>query len=142
MVPERVTLADVVYYATARDLLKRYVQTAYVPYSTVPPVLPDAFNMFVGFPIRQYVATKKVQFTNSRMYKHIVERLCANHEVSYKWVFSWLAHMVQKPYEVPGTACVFHSIQGTGKDMFGKFIRRIVGKNCSDVYDNTDQFFS
>ena len=41
---------------------------------------------------------------------------------------SWLAHIVQKPYELPQVIMVIISEEGTGKDMFAEFISKVIGE--------------
>jgi len=140
--PVEILLSDMIKFFSEHNMLRCYAQTLFIPYSITPPELPDAFNTFCGFHIKNYSAKKNINFIDTHIYQLITNGLCAGHKISEVWVLSWLAHMMQKPHEVPGTAIVFQSIQGTGKDMVGNFIRKMIGKNISDVYDNPDLFFS
>lgn len=124
--------------------LRSFKQSVCIPYNTAEnkPEMRDAINVFSGFHIKNHVPKETYEFDESSLYYHICNQLCDDDEASYKYVFGWLAHMIQKPAEVPGTALVFQSLQGNGKDLLGTFISRLVGKNCSDNFDNPEHFFS
>ncbi len=51
--------------------------------------------------------------------------ICDGNEETYKWLFLYLAHMVQRPWERPGTALVMYGDGRTGKGTFGEIIRRL-----------------
>lgn len=51
---------------------------------------------------------------------------------AYKWLLNWLAHMVQFPWNKPGTALVLVGVQGSGKTFLGEGIMLpIIGKRHS-----------
>ena len=59
-----------------------------------------------------------------------------------EYIFKWLAHMVQKPFENPGTAIILTGRQGCGKDTLGDFISDyIIGRDYSHNYISTEQFW-
>ena len=125
-----------------RNLIPKYDRAEFIPYSLKNPADQYTFNTFQGFPIKNHKAHKKYDFVESRWFKHIKEQMCADDEASFNFTLAWIAHLCQRPEEVAGTALLFFSHQGNGKDLFGRFISLIVGSNCSGIYDNTDAFFS
>ena len=61
---------------------------------------------------------------------HLFYVICGENQRYYDWLMDWLAHLVQKPYEKPGSAVVLKSeVKGTGKSMVVEFLRRILERN-------------
>ena len=51
-----------------------------------------------------------------------------------KYLWSWLAHIIQKPYEKPGVAIVLRSDrQGVGKSVFGRYFGSLLGSHFTTV---------
>jgi hypothetical protein len=55
----------------------------------------------------------------------ILEVICNNSSELFDYVYSWLAHMIQRPEEKPGISLLLLGGQGTGK---GTFVRIIIKK--------------
>ncbi|SFG69364.1 hypothetical protein SAMN04488020_103210 [Palleronia marisminoris] len=51
--------------------------------------------------------------------------ICDGNEEAYKWLILYLAHMVQRPWERPGTAIVLYGDGRSGKGTFGEIVRRL-----------------
>lgn len=60
--------------------------------------------------------------------RHILEVICSGDEAVYLYVLGWCAHLVQKPWELPGVAIALRSGQGTGKGSFVRALGMIWGK--------------
>lgn len=56
----------------------------------------------------------------------LLERICDGNEAYFTYVQKWLAHMVQKPWERPGTALGISGEQGLGKNAFVETIGMIM----------------
>lgn len=65
--------------------------------------------------------------------------LCAGNTEQGDYVIGWLAHMIQKPEELPGVAIVLRGGQGTGKTTFGEILRALLGQHYVHVA-STDAF--
>ncbi|WP_265947800.1 primase-helicase family protein [Dechloromonas sp. A34] len=64
---------------------------------------------------------------------------CGGNAEYYEYVLSWLAHLVQKPAERPGTAIAIVSHQGAGKGTFIEILTAMIGEhNCSGDISNKD----
>lgn len=48
----------------------------------------------------------------------LLEKICDGNDQYFDYVQKWLAHMVQKPWELPGTAIGISGKQGLGKNAF------------------------
>lgn len=93
----------------------------------------NIFNLFSGFRHFEEYKAKKVNL--SVIHDHI--RSLVNYvEEDYIYLMSWLAHIVQKPYELPQVIMVIISEEGTGKDIFAEFISKVIGEQ---YYVNTDK---
>ena len=81
---------------------------------------PRFYNLWTGFRIQPTAGdcTKFLSFVR--------DVICAGNQVLYEYVICWLAHMVQKPQELPEVALVLQSGQGTGKTKFVSAIGELV----------------
>jgi hypothetical protein len=61
--------------------------------------------------------------------------ICAGQEELYDYVWCWLAHLFQRPWELPGTALVLRGKQGLGKNQFVDTIGRLIGMHYIPVSD-------
>jgi hypothetical protein len=58
------------------------------------------------------------------------------------YILNWLAHLLQKPMELPGVALIFNGLKGAGKDSLGDFIGEfIIGMKYYQNYSNQAQYF-
>lgn len=85
------------------------------------------YNLFQGFPI-----TAK-QGECGLFWRLIKEGLCACCEVKYLYTRKWLAHMIQRPWELPETAIAFRGQQGIGKGTVLQYLARLVGKHYLEL---------
>lgn len=51
--------------------------------------------------------------------------------VAAEYTLDWLAHLIQKPHEKPGTIIIVKGDQGTGKSFIGKMVCELVGHDNS-----------
>ena len=58
------------------------------------------------------------------------------------YILNWLAHLIQKPLELPGVALIFNGQKGAGKDTLGDFIGEyIIGLKYYQNFSNQSQYF-
>lgn len=69
--------------------------------------------------------------------------IVTNHKESLKkYVKNWLAHLLQKPMELPGVAIIFNGQKGVGKDTIGDFLGEyVIGNKNYQNYSNQSQYF-
>lgn len=61
------------------------------------------------------------------------EVICAGDAEAYAYVWRWLAHLFQKPWEIPETALVLRSRPGAGKNTFVGPIGRLLGAHYLEL---------
>jgi putative DNA primase/helicase len=64
----------------------------------------------------------------SRYLTFVHEVICSGDDELYDYIMNWLAHLVQRPQELPETALVFRGREGIGKNTFIDPISDIVGR--------------
>jgi phage/plasmid primase-like uncharacterized protein len=79
------------------------------------------YNLWRGFSV------KPIPGDCSLYWKHVRKVICCGDETHYQYVRKWLAHLVQRPDELPGVALVVRGSQGTGKTFFVDIIGRLLG---------------
>ena len=78
------------------------------------------FNIFTGFGVQPQPGDC------ARLKDFIRDIICDGDQELFKWVWHWMAHMVQRPFEKPGTALVIHGKGRCGKGIFGELLRALV----------------
>ena len=59
-----------------------------------------------------------------------------------QYILNWLAHLVQKPFDLPGVALIITGLKGCGKDTLFDFISKyVIGPSYSHKYASNEQFF-
>lgn len=80
-------------------------------------VVEGAYNHWRGF------AVEPDRKASCRLFlKHVRKIICKDDEAAYNYLMGWLAHMIQKPWEKPGTMVVLRGLKGTGKDIVGEYV--------------------
>ena len=64
---------------------------------------------------------------------HLREVVCGGRADLFEYVIAWMAHAVQKPGELPGTAIALRGGQGTGKGMAVSWFGRLFGRHYVTV---------
>lgn len=63
----------------------------------------------------------------------IQEVICAGDAEAYAYVWRWLAHLFQRPWEVPETALVLRSVPGAGKNTFVAPLAKLIGAHYLEL---------
>jgi len=86
---------------------------------------PDFINLWTGFNSKARAPAKPDEL---QPFMVLVENaLCAGNKTYSEYLLSYLAHMFQKPYELPGVAVVMRGKQGAGKGTLMKTLAKMVG---------------
>ena len=60
------------------------------------------------------------------MDEFVLNVICCGNSAHYNWLLAYYAHMVQRPWEKPGTAIVLRGIKRIGKSFFGRRIGELI----------------
>lgn len=80
----------------------------------------DFYNLFRGFSVEQ------IEGDCSLYLQHLRDNICRGNNGYYEYLLNWMAHMIQRPGELPGTAIVFRGPQGVGKGVATDELGRLV----------------
>jgi len=69
----------------------------------------------------------------SRFLEHIRDNICSGDLACYEYLLNWMAHLVQRPGELPGVAIVLKGRQGTGKGVFASNLGALLGRHYRHV---------
>jgi len=102
---------------------RTYENIDFLPYPLECP--KHTFNTFTGLE-----GVKKISNgANVDWFKNHLHILCGKDDAGTEYMMDYLAHMVQKPGEIPRVACVFRSVEGAGKNCFFEtFGEEVLGK--------------
>ncbi|MBI1360554.1 MAG: hypothetical protein GC155_09785 [Alphaproteobacteria bacterium] len=64
---------------------------------------------------------------------HMLDVICSDNRTYFDYLIKWCGHMVQNPLDKPGVAVVLQGDEGVGKDIFGYYLGRIVGKSYVNI---------
>lgn len=103
----------------------QYKGVIFAPGKTVP----GYFNLFKGFPV------EPVPGDCSLFWTHLRENICSGNIEHFHFVKGWMAHAIQRPQELPGTAIVLRGQQGTGKGIFVEMFGKLFGNHFLTVYN-------
>jgi len=80
--------------------------------------------------------------TTLTFFRQLVELAAGGDHDMEVYILYWIAHILQKPFENPGTCIILTGKQGCGKDTLGDFISEwLVGRSYSHNYTSTEQFW-
>ena len=140
---------SIVNIMTKRNLLRKYTQVVFQPYLHAKDVelYDDCLNMFTGFPHSDVLADDSITpelYLKSCVFANFRDRLCngKNEPKSFEYVDNYIAHMIQKPSELPDSMIIFSGQQGTGKDMFVSFIEAMIGSNLVVQIDKMESLLA
>ena len=85
------------------------------------------YNLFQGFPIKPKEGQCDLFWTLLK------EGLCSDNQIKYSYIRKWLAHMIQRPWELPETAIAFRGQQGIGKGSIVQYLARIVARHYLEL---------
>jgi hypothetical protein len=76
------------------------------------------------------------------IFDELLDLLTNNKQHIKTYILNWLAHLIQKPQELPGVALIFIGQKGAGKDTLGDFIGDyIIGLKHYQNFSNQSQYF-
>ena len=123
------------------DVIKTYNSQDFVPYLHEDTTDEYTFNMFSGFPIYKLAMTKTGDdFKQSKFYEHTLTHTCNNDVVSFNYLMSWIAHLIQKPDERAGVNILMYGGQGSGKGTLAEFVKSLIGDLYYNMFNSIKDF--
>ena len=99
----------------------------------------DEASLFTGFAFEEMIGADATAW---ELFMDIVKACAGDSDEITHYLIRYLAHMIQKPFEIPGVAIIFSSeTHGTGKDTLLNVMRRIIGRH-SKHYCSESQFWN
>lgn len=92
------------------------------------------YNTWRGYPCAEATSWTEDQKLAVEMFdRHLLENISCGDVELYKWVKTYLAHMIQKPQEKPRTALTLRGNKGIGKSLVVSVMRSIMGEYCKTL---------
>jgi hypothetical protein len=85
--------------------------------------LPEEYNLWQGLRVTPQAGDCE------RYLAHLKDNVCSGDRKLYEYVMAWMAHAVQRPGELVGTALVLRGKQGTGKGIFAHTFGALFGQH-------------
>lgn len=85
------------------------------------------YNMWRGFTVKPAEAAN--HWALDMWLEHARVNVCGGDEALFKWLITWFAHLVQRPYEKPLVAIVFKGKKGTGKNALVERVGKLLGNH-------------
>jgi hypothetical protein len=82
---------------------------------------PGTLNLWRGWPSREEPSSCALYL------RHAKEVICSGDEELWSWLQSWMAHLVQRPFEKAGTSVVLRGNEGVGKGVFASALVDLCG---------------
>lgn len=60
---------------------------------------------------------------------HLLTNVCGGDKIAFRWLFAWLAQIVQQPRQKPGTAVVLRGGMGVGKTIVGEIFGSLIPRH-------------
>lgn len=124
------------------ETARSYATADFLPY---PLPCPEyVFNTFRGLAASN-ISPEEEGPRDTEILHELIRSLTAYDTPSYDYMMNYLAHLVQRPGQLPRTALVFRSEQGVGKNMFfDNFGEKVIGRDyfasTSKMKDVTGRF--
>ena len=84
---------------------------------------PGKLNLWSGWKVEPNPAASCGLFL-----AHLENVVCGGDSASFEYLLGWLAHLIQRPWEIPGVALVLKGEKGVGKDTFVDYLVPLIGR--------------
>lgn len=117
------------------DPTRRIIKTL----SMRPTEDPETFTIPIQF---QYQKYEECNTEAPIEFLELLDLTCSNNNILKQYTLDWLSHLLQKPFELPGTSLIFTGEKGVGKDTLWDFVMaHVIGTMYSHNYADTKTFF-
>jgi hypothetical protein len=83
--------------------------------------VPGYYNLWTGWGVQPK------QGSCEKFFAFVRDVICDHDRDKLRYVWGWMAHLFQRPHELPGTALVMRGGEGIGKNTFAEALGRLVG---------------
>ncbi len=107
---------------------RTYAGICFMPGQTAPA---NYYNLWHGFAYEPSdKVSERAKLAVEMLLGHIKENICQGDEEHYRWVVSYFAQLIQKPWQKPPVAIVFKGGKGVGKN----FLIECIGELLNGHY--------
>lgn len=132
-------LAHAVEVLMMEGKIRTFTKQDFIPYLGKSLDTGDTYNLFQGFKWSREEPVPSELFEKSLIIKHLRDELMDGNEEHFKYLMSYIAHMIQKPQQKPKTFILLYSPkQGTGKDFFYNFCQLLIGQEYTVSTNDTE----
>lgn len=85
------------------------------------------YNLFRGFPVTPVTGDCSLYLM------HVRDVICRANEELFEYLIRWMAHALQRPWELPEVAIVIRGKQGTGKTTMVDYLGKLFGQHFITV---------
>lgn len=107
-----------------RPARREYDNVVFSPLKTVPARF---YNLWRGFTVAP--ANDNTHPALAMFLEHALKNVCNGDEALCTWLLGYFAHMIQRPWEKPLVALVFHGEKGTGKNALVERVGALLGRH-------------
>lgn len=87
-------------------------------------------------------ADSKLSPKHLELWNTLIDLVSGRDAAKRDYFVKWLAHCLQKPFELPKTCIIITGKKGIGKDtLCDFFMEHVLGKHLTTLYNTTEQFF-
>jgi hypothetical protein len=122
--------------------IRFYNKMDFIPFNDKTPTPDYIFNLFRGFSDKrnnEYDYSKREKLL--KPFKDLGLQLCGGDEKHFKYLYAYLADIIQNPNKKNPIAFIIKGKQGTGKNMFLNAFGNIIGKQHYITSSNPKDFF-
>lgn len=113
---------------------RTYDKVLFAPGENLGPRFYNTWKGFAFEPLKEGEEPSATALKAVRDFEHhILENICHGDFDLYDWLYSWMAHLIQKPQEKPGVAIVLKGEKGTGKNVFSNIVGHLFPANYVSV---------
>jgi hypothetical protein len=92
---------------------------------------PNHINRWVGFAIE--IPAERPRGSWRLLRKHVYEVICKRNKELFRWVMTWMAHLVQRPGEKLGSCLILVGPVGTGKSKLFDWLKRLTAPHSFKI---------
>lgn len=97
------------------------------------PGQPGFLNFWTGFAVEPALLPDERRYSIFK--DHLLTNVCNGDSSLFRYLWGWLANLVQTPRDRPGVALVFRGGRGVGKTIIGQIIGRLFPRAYKPVSD-------